>query len=355
MPEKMNHRKNNFDFLRLIFASFVIITHSYTLSAASETDILYELSNGRVSFSYIGVQGFFVISGYLIFQSLQRSEQVIDYFWKRILRLFPALFVMLVLTVLLAPFVYHSDIPLLRNTSYITYLPNNLSLYRTQYTIDGVFENNPFGNAINGSLWTIPYEFTMYVLLAVLIITRRNTIATRIILASTFLLILTGIFFYHQQVKQLVWMLLGEHLFDLGAFFIAGSLLAAMNIEKIKWKAPLLALFSILAATTFSFEFFGYVKYFILPILFILFGLNPIKYIDSIGEKIGDLSYGIYIYGFPVQQTLMYYFRFNYAELMLSSLAVSYILAYFSWHLIEKKALTLKKLNPITLFIEKVG
>ena len=78
-----------------------------------------------------------------------------------------------------------------------------------------------------------------------------------------------------------------------------------------------------------------------------MFGLNPIPFIYNIGEKIGDLSYGIYIYGFPVQQTLMYYFKLNYLELMVYSLIISYIFAYFSWHLIEKNALRLKKLRPI--------
>lgn len=107
----MDTRKNNFDFLRLIFASFVIITHSYPLSGVKECDWLCQLSNGQISFSYIGLKGFFVISGYLIFQSLQRSDNIIDYFWKRVLRLFPALFIVLLLTIILTPFVYEGDVP----------------------------------------------------------------------------------------------------------------------------------------------------------------------------------------------------------------------------------------------------
>ena len=62
----MNNKINNFDFLRLIFASFVIITHSYPLSGIKECDLMCQISNGQISFSYIGVRGFFVISGYLI-------------------------------------------------------------------------------------------------------------------------------------------------------------------------------------------------------------------------------------------------------------------------------------------------
>ena len=346
----MDYRKNNFDFLRLIFASFVIITHSYPLSGIKECDCLCQISNGQVGFSYIGVKGFFVISGYLIFQSLQRSDNFIDYFWKRVLRLYPALFIVLLLTIILTPFVYHGDIPFYYNKSLLTYLPNNLSLYRIQYVIDGVFEKNPYKSAINGSLWTIPYEFTMYILLSFLIIFRKKKIVMQILLLMSFLLLLTGNIFYFEQLKQYGFILSGEHLLDLGVFFIAGSLLAAINIEKIKRKKELLILISILVIASIYFDFYNYSKYLTLPILFILIGLNPIPYIYNIGNKLGDLSYGIYIYGFPVQQTLMYYFKFNYLELMIFSLFISYIFAYFSWHFIEKNALKLKKLRPTAVW-----
>ena len=112
----MDYRKNNFDFLRLIFASFVIITHSYPLSGIKECDFICQLTFGQVSFSYVGVKGFFVISGYLIFQSLQRSENIFDYFWKRLLRLFPALIVVLFLTVILTLFVYYGVTTFFFNT-----------------------------------------------------------------------------------------------------------------------------------------------------------------------------------------------------------------------------------------------
>lgn len=340
----MDHRKNNFDFLRFIFASFVIITHSYALSGIKECDSLCELSNGQINFSYIGVKGFFVISGYLIFQSLQRSENIIDYFWKRLLRLFPALFIVLLLTILLTPFVYQGEIPFLNNTSLLTYLPNNLSLYRIQFSISGVFEKNPYKSAINGSLWTIPYEFTMYILLSFLIIFRKNKKALLIILLMSFLLLLVGNIFYLEQLGKYEYILSSKILLDLGVFFIAGSLLAAINIEKIKRKKELVILFFTIVIISIYFNFYAYTKYITLPILFIFLGLCPIPFICNIGNKIGDLSYGIYIYGFPVQQTLMYYFKLNYLELMIYSMIVSYFFAYFSWHLIEKKALKLKRL-----------
>src|SRR5579883_434314 len=89
-------QKNNFDFLRLVFALFVLITHSYAISGFNENlDPLRQLTNNQISFSTLGVKGFFVISGFLVFKSLQRSKNWFDYIIKRILRIFPALIAVL--------------------------------------------------------------------------------------------------------------------------------------------------------------------------------------------------------------------------------------------------------------------
>ncbi len=344
----MDNRKNNFDFLRLIFASFVIITHSYPLSGVPECDFLCQLTNGQVSFSYIGLKGFFVISGYLIFQSLQRSENLIEFFWKRLLRLYPALFVVLLLTLLLAPLVYEGNIPFFQNNTVLSYLPNNLSLYLIQPEITGVFGNNTYKHTINGSLWTIPYEFTMYISLGLLIFFRKNEIINKTILILLFVFLLIGNLFYFEKMMQYKYILSIGQLQELGIFFIAGSIIASLKIEKIKRKKEILLILTLFVLISIHFEFYNYTRYVTLPILFILFGLNPISFICEIGNKIGDLSYGIYIYGFLVQQTLMHFFKLNYIELMIYSLIISFILAYFSWHFIEKKAIQFKNiLRPL--------
>jgi peptidoglycan/LPS O-acetylase OafA/YrhL len=341
------HRKNNFDFLRLLFASFVIISHSYPLSGITECDLLCQISDGQLSFSYTGVIGFFVISGYLVFQSLERSNNILDYFWKRFLRLYPALIVVLIITVVLSPFVYNSAIPFFQNASVRTYIPNNLTLYGTQYVIEGVFENNPVKGVVNGSLWTIPYEFTMYVLLSFLIIFRRNRTAVVGLLFVSFLLLYIGNVFFFEQLKKYAYYLSGERLLDLGIFFVGGAFLSAVRFEKVSNKSLWTISIFILVMIATGFGFLRYVKYFSLPIIIILIGVNAIPSISDIGKKIGDLSYGIYIYGFVVQQTLMHYFKLDYFELMICALAIAGILGYFSWHYIEKPSLKLKKIRFI--------
>jgi peptidoglycan/LPS O-acetylase OafA/YrhL len=340
----MVNKNNNFDFLRLIFATCVIISHSFTLSGFSDCDYLCQFSNAQINFSYIGVKGFFVISGYLIFQSLKRSENIFDYFWKRILRLFPALFLVLLLTIILTPFVYKGDVPFLLNKSVLTYIPNNFSLYRMQYKIDGVFEDNPYDSSINGSLWTIRYEFTFYILLSFFIFFRNYKIMTNLILLILFLLLFICNIFFFNKLKEYGFILRLEHLLDLGIFFIAGSILASLNIEKFTRKKELLIFICLLLSISIYLNFYNYTKYLTFPILLILFGLNPIPLICNVVEKFGDLSYGIYIYAFPVQQTLVYYFKLNYFDLMIYSLIITFLLAFFSWHIIEKNSLKYKKI-----------
>jgi peptidoglycan/LPS O-acetylase OafA/YrhL len=167
--------KNNFDFLRLLFAIFVVITHSYELSGSNEKDLMDWVTNGQTSFSYMAVRGFFIISGFLIFQSLTRSRSLIDYYKKRFLRVFPALFIVLTLTVVLGIFAYKYDsVSYIKNRSVWTYVPNNLSLFRLQYSITGIFENNPYRSVINGSLWTIPYEFLFYIAISFIFFLRKR-------------------------------------------------------------------------------------------------------------------------------------------------------------------------------------
>lgn len=137
--------------MRFLFALFVLISHSFALLGNGDKEWLLLFTKNQLSFSDIGLAGFFVISGYFIYKSMERSNGVWDYLKKRCLRVFPALFVVLLGTIICIPFIYKGDVPLLENTSFWTYFPNNFSLYGFQGTVDGVFSNHPY-RSINGSL-----------------------------------------------------------------------------------------------------------------------------------------------------------------------------------------------------------
>lgn len=90
---------------------------------------------------------------------------------------------------------------------------------------------------------------------------------------------------------------------------------------------------------------FLYASVSMLPLIVLCASLSPVKGLSTITKYIGDLSYGLYIYGFPVQQTLVYFFRPDANTLIISSILVTAVFAYMSWHLIEKPALKLKNLS----------
>ena len=333
--------KNNFDFLRLVFAVFVIITHSYSISGIKEIDILSQLTNGQTALSYVGVRGFFIISGYLIFQSLQRSSSVGDYFWKRFLRLFPGLIVVLALTVILCFFVYDGTfLSYLSNKSMLFYFPNNLSLYNLQFGITGVLK----GAAINGSLWTIRYEFSFYLLISALFILRDRNKVVNIILISMYCIMLMGKFYMFEKMGPIGSLIGNSMSVNLGLFFIGGSALAAIKIEHFKFKRLLLSLGLLFLVLSFYFSLFHIGQFIFLPVVVLLVGISSTKYLRSISDRFGDISYGLYIYSFPIQVTLMYFYKLNYLQLMVFSIFLAVLFGFFSWHLIEKRALEYKNI-----------
>ncbi|MGI9579611.1 acyltransferase family protein [Chryseobacterium sp. RRHN12] len=340
----MISRSNNFDFLRLVFASLVVITHSYALSGAAQGDPLSQLTHGQMEFSYLGVHGFFIISGYLIFKSLLRCKGLPDFYWKRLLRLFPALLVVLFLTVLLAPAVYESTVPYLKNTSVYTYIPQNLTLFFRQKGIDGVFETNPYKHSINGSLWTICYEFSMYVMVSFLFFIREKTfvkIVVILLFISSYILSIFHPYFLYGLFHKLA--LGSNHFYNLMCFFAGGMVLTYLNTNKRTENILIILSFIVLVVSLYL-NIFRYTCYITMPLLVILIGKSSTRYLNKVGEVIGDTSYGIYIYSFPIQQALMYFFKLDTAMLFIFSLPLSILLGYISWHLIEKKALGYKDL-----------
>lgn len=176
--------ENNFDFLRLVFSSAVIFSHSFPLTGKEE--IFTVLTNNQLGLGGLSVNVFFALSGYLIFISLKHSKTIKNYLWKGLLRLYPALIVLIAITMLILPFFYTGD-NIFSESSYRSYSYNVLSLYHVQYEVAHVFENNPYPKAINGSLWSLSYEFTMYILLLLLFPFRKNRIS--------FILLIIGFIF----------------------------------------------------------------------------------------------------------------------------------------------------------------
>lgn len=335
-------RKNNFDFIRLILASCVIISHSFPLTGKKEPLLHY--SHEQIDLGRFAVECFFAMSGYLIFQSLERSKTILSYLWKRILRLFPALLVLLLLTMLILPFVYKGK-DIFEENSYWSYFPNVLSLYRVQYYVNGVFTNNPYPRVINGSLWSLSYEFSLYLFLLLLFPIKKHLKYIRIMLilafAVAYLLLQFKPSFLNSQFDRIL--LTSELSYKLASFFLAGSILSFLNFKKFNTLLVRLSLSLILIISIF-FNLYGATAPLVLPILIIMLSKLNTPPINLTGKAIGDISYGVYIYVFFVQQLLMYFFNLSTPLLMVTGLFVTYCLAFLSWHYIESTSLKFKNL-----------
>jgi len=340
---KPEREANNFDLLRILFAWFVIVSHSYVLNGAGESDPLGQLTSNYFIFSFIGVKGFFVISGYLILQSLTRSKSILDYAAKRILRIFPGLIVVLLFTLAVVYFVFPpTNLPYLLHPSIYHYFWGNLMLFSPPFYIHGVFDQLP-SKAINGSLWTIEFEFLFYIVLLLLFPIKKNINALKWILFGGMILFTIGNLFYPAELLSIKKPIPLDLVFDLGIYFITGSFLACFNWQN--W-APSKYVFGGAILLLLILVFYKIDRAWLftcLPFIILYIGQKKSKAANWIHQKLGDPSYGIYLYAFPLQQLIVYYCKPSTFELFLYASMGAFAFGILSWRFVEKKALKLKQ------------
>jgi peptidoglycan/LPS O-acetylase OafA/YrhL len=348
MRQFADHRSNNFDFLRLFAAVAVLYSHCFPLSGTRYShDPLDLLTKGQISFGKFGVMIFFLISGFLITQSYDHSQNLIKYFKARFLRIFPGLFVVLVISVfVLAPCVitiprsqYFHD-----PTTY-SYL-KNIFLYPIQWNLPGIFQSNAYKGSVNGSLWTIPFEFLCYILVAILGVFnlhKSKSVAAGLVLFA----LLTDINF--DQITGGLDPHFGRlslrEIIHASFPFICGMLYFSFR-ENIVYKPTYaaIAILSLFFAGTFGGLYFvgclagGYLLFYI--------AFHGPKVTHNFG-KMGDFSYGFYLYAFPIQQLVIHLNGGTMApyKILMLSVPVTFLFSIASWHAVEKRAQGLKKVQ----------
>lgn len=309
-----------FDYLRLIAAILVIVHHARVLNGAPPLMLGPGLDPGA-----LGVGIFFVISGALVAGSLERSARITDFLAKRVLRIFPGLLVALLLTALVLGPLVTTQAGYLREPATWLYVLKNMTLYAVTYTLPGVFLAAPVAGIVNGSLWTLRLEFTAYLALAALRPLRR---ALPLALESlTAIAAIAAIALHATGLDGRGDLFRIAYLAALNGFlFLAGASLWAREKPFSPWAAlpPLV--------------FLGTPAWFLaLPLAVI--GLGRLK----LPKPPADISYGLYIYSFPLQQWLAQTHHLTVA----TSLAATLPFAVLSWFLVEKPALRLKaRLTP---------
>lgn len=344
-----NGRRNNLDALRLGAALLVLVSHGWALLGLEEQDFVVCATRGGFSASWLGLGIFFSISGYLIDGSAASSRSWRDFTRRRLLRIWPGLAVVVLLLVFVAGPLLGTLPVAVYFTSIGTYLYlATLSLWGIRWRIPGMFEGNPV-QEVNGSLWTLPYEATFYVLSWVLL---RRTKGWKLP-AMLFLLGLVLRIFAYPVVEAFPLrplFLSFHHLLNFGLFYLAGTLVRRLSAHRrALWVA--FAVVTLLWLASLGHESMRRpLDFLILPLGSILVGTSSIWPFNRL-FRIGDLSYGVYIFGFPVQQTMVQFAgKENLSPTLLAFHAswISMLIAFASWHLVEKPSLELKD-RPLRL------
>jgi len=334
---------NNFDFVRLFAASLVVVQHSFDLLGYYDAEPLRHATHGNLSLGTLGVYLFFVMSGYLITQSMFQSRDYKTYFAKRTLRIFPALILDILIAVLLFG-TLSTTLPLREYFSdplTLQYLAN-ISLYHLSYNLPGVFADHHY-TAVNGSMWTLCYEFTCYLLVALLF--AAGLLKRRALYLCAYAGLLAAWVLWLQKLPSLSspsLSLNSTHLIILSLYFGAGALYYLYR-DRVRYHSALAcALFIILALSLFTGRGLGVVPFVAIPYILLTFVLKPIRGISRVG-RFGDFSYGTYIYSFPLQQMIIQFTApRSVAWMMLLSFALTIPFAALSWFVVERPALRLK-------------
>ena len=361
-------RSNSIGFLRLALALCVVVSHTFPLGGFNGGfDPLEAITAGRTSIGTLAVDGFFVLSGYLISRSFLSVPRIMSYFWRRALRIFPGYWVCLVITALVfAPLAWHKErggflgVFTTQGDTPIQYVLNNWSLIIGQWDIAGLFTRTPVRMSrglmmMDGSLWTLKYEFLCYIgvgVLGLLALKLRRRVML-VLLATAVAVVHAAFLLWPDATTSLLLRadarLADAELFRLAFSFVLGAVLYVYS-ERIPISGRLAFLATVLMAVgTLGGAGFTVVGEVAAAYVWIWLVVRlPFTRADTRG----DLSYGVYIYAWPVEQLCADYALNRWGQLpyLVFVLLGTLALAFLSWHLVERPALMLKRWSPASLW-----
>jgi peptidoglycan/LPS O-acetylase OafA/YrhL len=330
LGERVSDRDNNFDVLRLLAAWAVLVSHSFAL--VGEAEPLHQLN---ATLGNLGVLVFFAVSGLLIRRSWEYDPSPRDFWVKRALRLLPALAtVSLVTAFVLGPIVTSRSLSAYFSSWETWIYPVRVTLlYTFGAGLPGVFEDNIYPG-VNGPLWSLPVEVFAYFCLFVLGVT--GLLARRWFVTAT-------------AVASLAWAAWWVSITSdsVGAIYVLSAF--AVGAAAYSWRDRIVLAWPVALA---------------LVLLCVVTGLGPtplrvvvwtvaavyLSYwfayaVPAVGRPLvrwGDASYGVYIWAFPVQQTIVQAGADDPWVVMAVATPIVWLLAIASWRLVERPALRRK-------------
>ena len=335
-----NDRDNNFNLIRMIAAAAVLVSHAYPITGGMRREQPLEGLVG-MTLGDLAVSVFFVISGFLITRSFDRSSTTWSWTAARLLRLFPALIVVVLLTVfVLGPATTHLGLEsYFTNPRTYEYILRNLTLVSLQYDLPGVFPDAPLVGAINGSLWTLFHEVMCY--FGVFVCGVAGLLRRPKLFAAALAAYFVGYFaLAHPEAAKLA---TGQmlNLRKLSFPFAIGMALYMWRDHvRLHWLWVV-----VLGAAAYGGQFTPFAREaFLVWACYATFylGYVPGGFVRRY-NGLGDYSYGVYIYAYPMQQLMLYLAGdMTPIENMLYAFPATLFLAVLSWRIVEAPALAAK-------------
>lgn len=320
---------NNFDLIRLVLATSVVFLHFDHLvndPAVSEVLRYTEFLSGRA------VKAFFVVSGFVIYMSFDRTRNLKKYAISRVLRLYPAYLAVVLFVALLPFFLTSCEVSDIFSSTWWRYITVNLVFMNfLQDTLPCLFAEN-FDQALNGSLWTLKIEVMFYAVVPILFCAIRRFGGVKILtLTYVFSLIYSSVLLaLAEGSDSTLYTVLAHQLPGQMTYFVVGIFLYLYH-QRIAANWPFLVLVSLVLLVPQP----SWVEPFALGVL-VIAAATAFRYNVSLA-RLGDLSYGIYIFHFPIIQISLQLHLFEGSALGQFSvvLATTFIAAFLSSRLIE--------------------
>jgi peptidoglycan/LPS O-acetylase OafA/YrhL len=317
------HSQNSYDFVRFCAASAVLFSHHFDIAGFAEPQVPLL----GMDFGQLGVSVFFCLSGFLIAQSLEKSSDPARFFAARLLRIFPNLTVVLVVTSAAALLLTGNFAHLSQHVGYVLH---NLAMFvdGVVFTIPGVLEHATRAS-LNDPLWTLPYELWCYVLLFVMFIPGGRRTRAGILALAVALTLLRDASFDHRVIGPLEI----DDLINLASYFFAGAALSLM------WRIGDRHALSIGAAGLIGLLLIRdeVIQLQPLALAACIIGLGRARAFAWFARG-GDASYGMYVFAWPVQQLSLHLIGSFWLSLALAFVATVAI-GYATWHGFEHRAL----------------
>jgi peptidoglycan/LPS O-acetylase OafA/YrhL len=338
--------QNNFGAIRLILASVVILSHCYpAIHGNFEGECLWSFTRRQMELSAVAVNLFFATSGYLITLSWLRTPRPGTFLMKRVLRIYPGFVVASVISLIVVA-------PLAGSDASVAFAPREIIKHLLRVPLlsspkaAGAFAGHPI-EVLNLSLWTIRYEFICYLLVPAICLAVMRFGRPGVLLLYIVTLLLHG-----AQGKYLVQEgginlpLLGStNVWPRFMCYFLGGMILALYRDRIPYDRRLsaLCLAALIVAARWTGGFFVVFAIAGVYLLFYVAYQRPSP-VSSIGRR-WDLSYGAYLYGWPIEMLFVHYLgeRFGPWAIFAMAMPVALVLAALSWHFVEEPFMRAKE------------